>query len=133
MQTILESAGGIGCFLGVGFIFLVMFLRATVGVSPRLPENRQITKYERQQTAMDTRARAGRIEDNARNSRVRGVLTTRDYPGLTVRSEIETVNGEVVEDPQLGSGAPQLSSGGRPQLQSGEDYAIAKKRQMRGW
>jgi hypothetical protein len=62
------------------------------------------------------------------------VLLEAPYRGLFDKPEIETVDGELVDDvPQLGSGAPQLPSGGRPQLTSGDDYAIQKKRQMRGW
>jgi hypothetical protein len=74
------------------------------------------------------------IEEAVRIQKHKQVLLEAPYRGLFDKPEIETVNGEVVDDvPQLGSGAPQLSSGRRPQLPSGDDYAIQKKRQMRGW
>jgi hypothetical protein len=74
------------------------------------------------------------IEEARRIQRHKQVLLEAPYRGLFDKPEIETVDGELVDDvPQLGSGAPQLSSGKRPQLPSGDDYAIQKKRQMRGW
>jgi hypothetical protein len=67
-------------------------------------------------------------QDNAlRAKKSRSVLLRGRYPGLLEEPPVEVVDGEVVDD------APQLGSGRRPQLTSGDDYAIQKKRQMRGW
>jgi hypothetical protein len=79
-------------------------------------------------------ARNAAKEDAVRARKPRQALLRGRYPGLLEEPPVEVVDGEVVDDvPQLGSGAPQLSSGRRPQLPSGDDYAIQKKRQMRGW
>jgi hypothetical protein len=91
----------------LGFLVLLAAVLLSIPRSTRRGSGNQIVKRQadapRQETAMDVRARAARIEDAQR----RPALTSKHYPGLTVRSDIEIVNGEVVEDPQLAARNPQ--------------------------
>jgi hypothetical protein len=93
----------------LGFLVLLAAVLLSIPRPTRRGTGSQIVKRQtdvaRRETPMDVRARAARIEDDYRKSRP--ALTSKHYPGLTVRSEIEIVNGEVVEDPQLAAGSPQ--------------------------
>jgi hypothetical protein len=91
----------------IGGVILLAAVLLSIPRPTRRGTGSQIVKRQtdvaRRETPMDVRARAARIE----NAQRKPALTSRHYPGLTVRSEIETVNGEVVEDPQLGAGPQQ--------------------------
>jgi hypothetical protein len=91
----------------LGGLILLAAVLLSIPSAPRRGTGSQIVKRQtdvaRRETPMDVRARAARIE----NAQRKPALTSKHYPGLTVRSEIEIVNGEVVEDPQLAAGSPQ--------------------------
>jgi hypothetical protein len=122
-------------------LLLVLWVALSV---PRAGHDRRYDIERRQDGTLTTTegeswsqitARNAAKEDAVRARKPRQALLRGRYPGLLEEPPVEVVDGEVMPDdaPQLGSGAPQLSSGRRPQLTSGDDYAIQKKRQMRGW
>jgi hypothetical protein len=122
-------------------VLLVLWVALSV---PRAGHDRRYDIERRQDGTLTTTegeswsqitARNAAKEDAVRARKPRQALLRGRYPGLLEEPPVEVVDGEVMPDdaPQLGSGAPQLSSGRRPQLTSGDDYAIQKKRQMRGW
>jgi hypothetical protein len=133
----------------VTIIVLVLLVISILFSIPRPGHDRRYERryeIERQQDGTLTTTSKGKtwsqitaenavIEEARRIQRHKQVLLEAPYRGLFDKPEIETVDGEVMPDdaPQLGSGAPQLSSGRHPQLPSGEDRAIAKKSQWRGW
>jgi hypothetical protein len=124
-------------------VLWVMFSTMVGGGRTRQQDDRRYDIERRQDGTLTTTegeswsqitARNAAKEDVVRARKPRQLLLRGRYPGLLEEPPVEVVDGEVVDDvPQLGSGAPQLSSGRRPQLTSGDDYAIQKKRQMRGW
>jgi hypothetical protein len=91
----------------IGGVILLAAVLLSIPRPTRRGTGSQIVKRQtdvaRRETPMDVRARAARIE----NAQRKPALTSRHYPGLTVPSDIETVYGEVVEDPQLGAGPQQ--------------------------
>jgi hypothetical protein len=122
-------------------VLLVLWVALSV---PRAGHDRRYDIERRQDGTLTTTegeswsqitARNAAKEDAVRARKPRQALLRGRYPGLLEEPPVEVVDGEVMPDdaPQLGSGSPKLSSGRRPQLTSGDDYAIQKKRQMRGW